>query len=422
MTVELPAERVDPEVEKRLREMTRSVRMNGFRPGKVPLSVLRKRYGEQVRQEVFASLIQSSYYEALEQQAVTPAGPPKIEPEDKGPGQVLAYTATFEVAPEIVLGDFGAAEIKKPVAEVTDADLEEMIRKLRKQRAAWEEVERPAQTEDRLTIDFEGKIDGEAFDGGAAADASLELGSGNMIEGFEAGLAGATRGETRSLDVRFPDDYQAAHLAGKPAVFEVTVKKIEQPVLPEIDAAFIQAFGVEEGGEEAFRSEVRSNMERELKEKIHQKIKDGVMTAILETTPLDVPKSLIEQEAEALREHTRQSMGRQAPGIELPLSLFEDQAQRRVKIGLLIAEIVKANGLKVDAEQVEARIRDAAQSYENPDEVVEFYKTNQEQRGQIENLVLEDQVVDWVMQQVQVADEPVGFEELMDPKRQTEKS
>lgn len=417
MKVALPAERVDPEVEKRLREMTRSVRMNGFRPGKVPLSVVRKRYGDQVRQEVFGALVQTTYYEALQQEAITPAGPPRIDPEDKGPGQEVGYTATFEVIPEIIPGDMGGAEIKKPVAEVTDADLEAMIAKLRKQRANWEAADRPAQNEDRLTIDFVGKIDGEAFEGGSAEDVILVLGSGRMIEGFESGLEGASENETRTLELQFPENYQAENLAGKPAVFEVNVKKVEQPLLPDIDEAFVKTFGVEEGTEEAFRSEVRSNMERELKEKIHNLIKTRAMDAVLEINPIEIPKSMVDEEASALRERTRANMGQQAAGIELPLDLFRGEAERRVKIGLILAEIIKANGIKVDSERVDARIQEMAESYEDPAEVIEYYRTNREQRAHVENMVLEDQVMDWVMQQAKVVDEPAGFEELMDPKQ-----
>jgi trigger factor len=419
MTVELPAERVDGEVEKRLRHLAKTVRMDGFRPGKVPFNMVLKRYGDQVRHEVFGELIQSTYGEALRQENLHPAGrPSNIEPEDKGAGNGVSYVATFEVLPEVKLGDLATLSVTRPQAEVTDADVEAMIEKLRKQRTRWNKVERPAADGDRLIVSFEGRIDGETFEGGSADDVPVVLGAKGMIPGFEEGLVGAAPGEERTLEVRFPDDYHAKELAGKPASFQAKVAEVQEPELPEVDDAFIRLFGVQEGGVEAFRKEVRGNMERELQEKIGAITKERVMDALLASTELSAPKALVEEECASMRDRVRSQLGTQAAagGFELPLSLFEEQAARRVKLGLLIAEVVKANGIKVDQDRVRQRVEAFAQTYERPQEVVKFYYSNRGQLGAVENLVLEDQVVDWVLERVQAAPEPTSFDALMNPQ------
>ncbi len=420
MTVELPAERVDQEIDKRLQRIAKTAKMAGFRPGKVPMSVVRRHYSDQVRQEVFGELVQSSYFEALSHEKLQPAGNPTIEPLDKDPGEGMAYTAVFEVMPEIQLSDLSGVTIKRPGVEVTDQDLQQMIEKLRKQRMTWGEVERSAEDGDQVTINFKGFIDDEAFAGGSADDVPLVLGSGSMIEGFEEGLIGAAAGDTRSLELKFPDEYRVADLAGKAARFEVEIIKVSEPVLPEVDEEFAKAFGVAEGGMEAFEKEIRSNMEREAEGKVREAVKQQAMDALLEQNSIEIPQAMVKQEAQALLEQTRANLaqGGHKSNMELPVDLFEDQAKRRVSLGLLIAEVVKANEIKLDEERVRARVEEVAQSYEQPQEVIDYYYANQQQLAAMQNLVIEEQVVDWVLEQAQVEDDPTSFDALMNPSEE----
>ncbi len=414
MTVELPAEDINKEVENRLKQLSRTVRMPGFRPGKVPMKILRTRYGTQVQQEVFGDKIQSSFSEAVTQQELRPAGMPKIEPDlAQGQGEArYAYTAVFDVLPEIELASLSGSSIERPVAEVTDSDVDEMIERLRKQRQTWSEVEREAQDGDQVTISFVGKIDGEAFDGGSANDVPLVLGSGAMIEGFENALVGAKAGDKPSVEVTFPEDYRVKELAGKPAVFEVELGKVSEPVLPEVDAEFAKVFGVESGDLEQFRTDIRKNMERELRQRIQSKVKAQAMDALLEANPLDVPIALVEEEITALMEQTRQNAG--GHSMELPRNLFEKEATKRVRLGLLVAEVIKKNGIKLDEDRLQSTIEDMASTYEDPQQVIEFYAGNRQQRRAVENLVLEDQVVDWILGEGQVEDVQKTFMEMTD--------
>lgn len=415
MTVELPAEKVNEAVEKRLKEVARTTRLDGFRPGKVPLSVVRKRFSGQIRQEIFGDLVKSSYFEALAQEKLQPAGEPSIEPIDEGAG--MGYVAVFEVMPEVELGSLAEAEIKEPAVRVTDDDLQEMLEKLRKQRTTWTDVERGAQDGDQVTIDFKGFIDGEAFDGGSADGVPLVLGSGSMIPGFEEGLAGVESGDERTLDLQFPEDYQTEKLAGKAARFEVKVLKVAEPVLPEINEEFAKAYGVSEGGVEGLHTEIRSNMERELKEKIRSVLKEQAMDALLKVNRLEVPKVLVGEEAKAILEQTKSNMAQNghASSIDLPVSLFEEQAQRRVTLGLIIGEVIRQHKIELDEERVRQKVEQFAQSYEEPQEVIDYYYANKQQLASVENVVLEDQVVDWVLDQAKVEQSETGFDELMNP-------
>ncbi len=417
MTVELPAERVDEAVEKRLKEVARTVKLDGFRPGKVPMSVVRRQFKNDVRQEVFGDLVQSTYFEALTQEKLTPAGEPSaIEPAEAGDG--MAYTAVFEVMPEVVLNDLGDTKVTRTVAEVNDEDLDEMIEKLRQQRIVWTAVAREAQNEDQVTMDFKGFIDGEAFDGGSADAVPLVLGSGRMIPGFEDGLVGAKAGESRTLELNFPEDYHAEAMKGKPATFEIDVKEVSESVLPEIDDEFIKAFGISEGGVDAFRADIRGNMQRELADKLQSLVKEQVMDALIELNPLQVPGVMVNQEAKGIQEQTRNNMAQygQSTEMDLPLDLFKEQAEKRVKLGLLIGEIIRVNELTVEEGRVQARIEQFAQTYESPQEVIDYYNNNQEQLASIQNIVLEDQVVDWVLEQVKVDDVESRFDQVMNPE------
>ncbi len=411
VTVNVPAEQVDQAVDKKLQSIARTVRMDGFRPGKVPMRVVKQRFGDQARQEAYGEVIQSTYYEAISEQKLVPAGEPSIKlNEEAGEGE-FSYTATVEVMPEIKLNDLGELEIKRPVAEVTEEDVDTMIERLRKQRTTWKEVDRPAQKGDTVHIDFKGFIDGEAFDGGSAENVPLELGSGSMIPGFEDGLIGAKAGDEVKLEVRFPDDYQAEQLAGKDAVFEVKVNKVSEPEMPEIDEDFVKAFGVEDGTEASLRAEVRGNMERELKQKLKTLTKEKVMDALLAANPVTVPKAMVQREAEVIKSQAMNEMAQagQASSMDLPASVFEPQAERRVALGLLINAVVSENGIELDQQRVNETIAEFAQSYEQPQEVIDFYNGNKEQRAMVENLVLEDQVVDTVLDKAKVEDEPATF-------------
>lgn len=415
MLVDLPAEQVDAEVNKRLQQLSKQVRLDGFRPGKVPMRVIKQRFGEQVKQEAYGELIQTSYYKAVNQEGLKPAGEPKIELRDEDGERGFGYSAKFEVMPEVELADFSGISVVKPLAEVQDTDIDAMVEKLKKQRTIWNDVDRAAQDGDTVHIDFKGMIDGEAFEGGSAENVPLVLGSGAMIPGFEDGLVGASADEERTLEVSFPEDYQNKEVAGKPSTFEVKVLKVSEPTLPEIDEDFVKAFGVEDGTEASFMKEIRGNMERELSQKMLATTKERALDALLGANDLIVPGALVSQEAERLKQQAQNDMAQagQTSSIDLPLSIFESQAERRVKLGMLVAEIVSKNDLTVDQDRVRRKIEDLASTYEDPEEVVHYYLNDANQKAGIDNLVLEDQVVDWLLDQMQVTDEQTSFDEIM---------
>jgi trigger factor len=409
MTVQLPAEKVNEIVDNKLRTIAKQVRLDGFRPGKVPLKVVRQRFGDHARQEAYGELIQSTFYEAASGEKLNPAGEPSIEVRDDDSG--FSYTAEFEVVPEVTLNDLSGATLERMTAEVSDADVDDMLEKLRKQRVTWNKVERAAQDGDQVTVSFIGKVDGEEFEGGSAQNVPIELGAGRMIEGFEQGLLGASAGDERTVHLSFPDDYQAAHLAGKPASFEITVNEVAEPVLPELDEEFAKAFGVEEGGLEKLRADIRENMERELRQKLRSRNKEKVMDLLLENNEFTVPRAMIDSEAQRLKEETKQQMQGQS-SVDLPLDIFREQAERRVKLGMLVAAIVDQQKIEVDEERVRSTVDDFAASYESPQELRDWYYADNERLNPVRNLVLEDQVVDWITGQVNVVDQQSSFQEL----------
>jgi trigger factor len=410
MTVELPAEQIEEAVTKRLKRIGKTARMDGFRPGKVPMNMLRRRYGGQVLQEVYGEIIESSYQEAIQQQNLQPAGLPKIEPK-AGEGQnVFSYIATVEVMPEVTPAKLEGS-IKRPVAEVADADVEEMLEKLRKQRASWNAVERPAAEGDQVKVSYQGTLEGEAFEGGSEDDVPLVLGSKRMIEGFEAGLVGMVKAQKRTLELKFPDDYRVEALAGKPVTFEVEVSEVAEQALPEVDEEFAKAFGAHQGVEK-LKQDIRDNMQRELRQRIWSRLKNQAMDLLYHSNPIQLPSALVQEEIKALREQTRSQLQGGAGSIELPDNLFEDQARRRITLGLVIGEVVKQNRIELDRERVRRTLEDFATSYEDADEVIRHYLSNRSQMAAIENIVLEDQVVDWILEQVQVEDEPSTFAAL----------
>lgn len=410
MRIDLPFERIQGEVDKRLQQMARSARLPGFRPGKVPLKLLRQRYGEQLQQEVFGELVQSSFSEAVAQESLRPAGMPRIEPEIDRGEQRFGYTAVFEVLPQFELASLAGKVVKRPVAQVTDDDLEAMIERLRAQRKTWAPTDGPAVSGHRLTVSYAGTIDGEPFEGGSSSDTQVELGSGRMIPGFEEGLIGASAGETRALELQFPDTYHRKELAGRPVHFEVKVDAVLQPVLPEVDAAFARNLGIEDGDLERFRADVRANLERELAQRTKARTKEQVMDLLVSANTIEIPAVLVQEEIRSLKDQMRQNIG--GGRMELPDNLFEDSARRRVALGLIIAEIVKQNGIKADPARIRAAVEDMAVTYEQPQEVIDYYYGDRQRLAPVESLVLEEQVMDWVLDQVTVENESLSFAQL----------
>lgn len=423
MTVGVPAADVDNAVTARLQEAAKTVRINGFRKGKVPMKVIKNRFGAGVRQEVIGDVIGRAYQQALADEGLRPAGQPKIEPKNLEEGKDLEFIATFEVYPEVALPDFSKIKAEKQVAEVTDADIDTMIENLRTQRQTWEEVKRQARNNDKVNIDFTGTMDGEEFQGGSATGTELVLGSGRMIPGFEKGLLKAKKGEQVKLELTFPEEYQNKELAGKPVVFDVTVNSVSAPVLPELNDEFFAAFGVTEGGEEAFRTEVRANMERELRKAARNRLKSELMDALLAEIELEVPQALISAEIDVLRQQALQQFGAGAKNLDpslLPDELFSEQAEKRVRLGLALGEVIRQQNIRADAELVREAIEDIASTYESPEDVINWYYGNQEQLSQIESAVLEDQVFDLILEQAQVSEVAVSYEELTRPKQETD--
>ncbi|SIQ91292.1 trigger factor [Aquipseudomonas alcaligenes] len=415
MTIGVPAERIETEVTKRLQQTARRAKVPGFRPGKVPMNVIRQRYEDAARQEALGDLIQATFYEAIVEQKLNPAGAPAVEPKVFEKGKDLEYVATFEVFPEIKLAGFDGIAIERLQADVTDADLDNMLEILRKQNTRFEAVERVAENGDQLNIDFVGKIDGEAFAGGSAKGTPLVLGSGRMIPGFEEALVGVKAGEERVINPTFPADYQNLDLAGKTAEFTVTVNSVSAPQLPELNDDFFALFGIKEGGLEGFRAEVRKNMERELRQAIKSKVKNQVMEGLLAANPVEVPKALIGNEVNRLRVQAVQQFGGNIKPDQLPAELFEEQAKRRVVLGLIVAEVVKQGELKADEARVRELIEEMASAYQEPQQVVAWYYKNDQQLNEVRSVVLEEQVVDTVLQKAKVTDKAVSYEEAVKP-------
>ncbi|WJW74499.1 trigger factor [Thiohalobacter sp. IOR34] len=417
MTVQLPAEQVDQEIDNRLKSLARTARLDGFRPGKVPMRVIKQRFGRQVEQEVANELIGSSFQEALSQQNLRPAGGPRFEPGEIQAGQGLEYVAIFEVYPEFEPAGLEGVEIEKPAVEVSEADVDAMIDKLRQQRASWESVERPAKEGDQVTVDFKGTIEGEPFEGGEGSGMQVEIGSGRMIDGFEEGLVGAKAGDELTLDLKFPEDYGKSELAGKPVQFAVKVTQVAEPKLPEVDEDFARSLGIEDGSVESLRSEIQRNMQRELDAALKAVVKDRAFEALLAANEIEVPAALVDEEIQRLSEEMHQQLGGNSQGLNLPGSLFEDKARRRVTLGLIIGEIVKRNGIQVDPERVRSTVENIAASYEKPEEVVRWYYENQEALASAQTLVLEEQVVEWILGQAKVSEKPCSFDELIEMRQ-----
>ncbi|MBT8145647.1 MAG: trigger factor [Gammaproteobacteria bacterium] len=423
MTIAVPSEEVDSAVNERLQEAARNVRLNGFRKGKVPFKVVKNRFGKGVRQEVIGELMNRSFYDALNEKQIRPAGQPSIETNNVDEGKDLEFTATFEVYPEIELPELSGVEVEKLAAEVTDADIDQMIETLREQRHSWQEVEREAADGDMVNIDYVGRQDNEEFQGGTAEGSSLVIGSGRMIPGFEQGLIGAKAGDVVTLNLTFPEKYHNSEMAGKDADFNVTVNKVSEKVKPELDDEFFASFGVDEGGMEAFRAEVSQNMERELKGASRNKVKIKIVDSLLNACQVNVPKALVDDEIANLRNQALQRMGAGPdqnfdPSL-LPDELFKEQAERRVASGLIIGEFINKAELKPDPDKVRAAVEEIASTYESPEEVVNWYYGNQEQMAAVEGSVLEDAAFDYILEQVKVVEKQVSYEQAIKAESDT---
>ncbi|MDO6459465.1 trigger factor [Granulosicoccaceae sp. 1_MG-2023] len=417
LTVTVPSEAIDSKVEERLNSMKKTVKVNGFRPGKVPMSVIKKRYEGQVRGEVLGDVINSSFYEAVSQEKLRPAGYPQITPVESESAEGFTFDAVFEIYPEITPAAVDSISIERPVAEVKDSDVDDMLETLKKQRGTWEDADRASQNEDQVVIDFTGRVDGEEFDGGKAENTPLVLGSNSMIPGFEDQIVGMKAGEEKTIKVTFPEEYQAEHLAGKEAEFDIRVHSVQERKLPEIDEEFVKSFGIEDGDVEALRKDIRNNMERELKQALDAAVKNQVMEGLLEVNEIDVPAALVKEETGRMKQQLMQQMPQGANADTLSDDLFADDATRRVKLGLLIAEIVKQNEIKASPEKVREQIENIAASYQEPQQVIDYYYGNRELLQNMEGVVLEQQVCDWVLDKAQVSDVEKEFKDVMNQAR-----
>jgi len=418
MTVSVPEAVVQEKMAERLKSLAREVKVDGFRPGKVPHQVVKKMFGDRVRGEIANDLIKDTYYDALEGQDLKPAGHPYIEPLDETDG--FKYTAVFEVYPEISLDGIDKLEVIRPVATVKDVDVEDMIEKLRAQKQTWQLVERPAQENDNVTISFSGTSEGENFTDGKVDDFQVVLGLKKMIAGFEDNLMGLVAGANKAFSLVFPDDYGNEKLAGKVAEFDVDVVKVEEPVLAEIDEEFVKAYGIEDGSVESFRADVRNNMERELEQALRGKLKTSVMDALCEKIQLTVPNTMVDAEVELLMKPYIETAKRQKMKLEdlkLPRDVFEGQAKRRVSLGLILGEIIQNKAIELDGTKVRSTIEEMAKSYERPEDVVAWYYSDETRLNEVQQMVLEDQVVEWLVAQAKVTDETVNFTDVMDKQQ-----
>lgn len=420
LNVSLPLQEIESEVASRLKRLARSVKMHGFRPGKVPYRLVEAQYGGQVRQEVVGDALQKTFGEAVRQQNLRVAGYPRFEAKPpaaaEGAAADVEFSATFEVYPEVSVNDLAGATVERPQVAVDDAAIDKTIEVLRKQRVQYNEIDRPAQAGDGITIDYAGTIDGLPFEGGSAQAHSTILGEGRLLPDFEAAVLGMRPGEQRRFELTFPEDYHGKEVAGKRAAFEVTLHRVAAPQLPEVDRDFAVALGIADGDLEKLRADVRANVEREVRRRCEGRVKDQVMKVLLEHASIDLPKSLVQMEIERLMEGMRRDLaarGLKSADIPMPPEAFEPEARKRVALGLIIAELVRRENLAAKPEQLKTMVQDYAESYERPDEVVRWYYQSPDRLREVESLVLEGNVVDWVLARVKVEDRPTAFDEMM---------
>ena len=412
----ISVETIEAQVQARLKHLARTVKMPGFRPGKVPLKMVEQTHGGQARSEALGAAIEQAFGEKIQEEKLRVAGQPRIEPKEGSPEGAMEFTAVFEVYPEVTIGEMGDKQIERPTLEVSDAEVDKTIDVLRKQRTTYDAVEREAKADDRVTVDFTGRKDGEVFQGGEATDFPFVIGAGSMLKEFEEAAIGMKAGDTKKFNMTFPEDYHAKELAGQEVEFEIIIKEVGEAKLPEIDEEFAKSLGVESGDVAKMREEVKANLEREVSRRIKARVKEQAMDALLEANPIDVPQALVGREAEAMAQNARQDMAQRGMQVkDLPISAdwFMDQAVRRVKLGLVLAELVKTKELFAKPEQVRALVEDFAQSYEDPQEVIDWYYTQPDRLQQAEALVIEDNAVEWVLANAKTEDKAVDFDELM---------
>ncbi|WP_026354244.1 trigger factor [Massilia niastensis] len=426
LTISFPVADVRTEVEKRLKKQAKTAKAPGFRPGKVPLKMVAAQYGYQIETDVLNDKVGRAFNDAANENELRVAGFPKIEPKEEAPEGMLAFDATFEVYPEVVLSDLAGVEIDTVATEVTDAEIDKTIDILRKQRVHYHTKgeagehgtggEAVAANGDRVTVDFVGTLDGVEFAGGKAEDYAFVLGEGRMLPEFEAATVGLKVGESKTFPLAFPEDYHGKDVAGKTAEFTITLKKLEWAHLPEVDTEFAQSLGIEDGSIEKMREDIKVNLEREVKARVKARNKEAVMDALVKSTELDVPKVMIDQDSERLAEMTRQDMaqrGMDVKNLPFPSEMFKDKAERRVRLGLILSQLVSDNNLQATQEQVKAQIEDFSQSYEDPKEVLKYYYSDRRRLGEVEALVLEENVVNYVLGKAKVSSKTVAFDELM---------
>jgi len=417
MTVELPEEDFEKAVQNRLQQLARTVKIDGFRPGKVPLSVVKKRFSNEARKEALEESVQSTLYQAMNQENLRPAGAPQVEflPLEEGKGPT--YAVVFEVMPELTLSDMTSAEIEKPVVEITEANIDATIDRIREQRKEWKDVTRKSKDGDQVTIDFVGKLDGVAFDGGTGTDVKVVLGAGQFIPDFEKGLKGLKAAEEKVIDATFPEEYGNKDLAGKAVQFETMIKAVSEPVMPEVDEDFVKALGVEGGTVEALRDQVKENMTRELDQVLREVVKTNVMDAIIAQHELELPEVMVKDEIKRLAEQTRQMFAQQGmppmPEGSINDDLYRDQAVRRVSLGLIMSDIVSSNELVATADKVRAAVEEIAAPYEQPEEVINYYYADKNRLGEVEAVVLEQNVVDWVLDKAKTVEKKEEFDAIM---------
>ncbi|MFS1562713.1 MAG: trigger factor [Candidatus Arsenophonus phytopathogenicus] len=414
VTITVPNADIEKAVNSELINVSKKVRIDGFRKGKVPMNIVKQRYGTSVLQDALGDIMQRNFVSAIIEQKINPAGAPKYQPEQFKTGEDFTYTVEFEVYPEIELKGLENIKVEKPIVAVKDEDVDTMLETLRKQQATWQEIKEKVAADSRVTIDFKGTIDGEVFEGGNANDFVLVMGEGRMIPGFEDGIMGHQEGEEFTIDVNFPADYHAENLKGKAANFAITLKKVEQRVLPELTEEFIKQFGVPDGSMESLRAEVRKNMERELKTAVRNRIKTQVLDDLVKENEIEVPIAVVDSEINVLRRQAAQRFGgNEKQALVLPREIFEEQAKHRVIVGLLLGEVINKNSLTADDVRVKSLIEEMASAYEDPSEVIEYYSKNKELMDSVRNLALEEQAIEILLEKAEVTDKETQFQELM---------
>ena len=416
MKVTVPKENVDGEIQKRLKDLAGRVKIDGFRPGKVPFSVVSKKFRGQVSQEVVGEVMQNSFYEAVTQEKLRPAGMPLIEPGDTKDG--FEFTATFEIYPEFEVKGLDSILVERPTLDISDTDLDKMLETIRGQRKTWQEADRAAKDGDQVTIDFVGSMDGIEFQGGTGQQVAVELGAKRMIPGFEDQLIGTKAGQELTLNVTFPENYQAADLAGKDAQFATTVQKVEESVLPELTDEFAAEFGIKDGGLVALKKQVRDNMQREADQAITGRVKEQVFDGLVGLNLLEVPKALVDSEIETMVKQRQESMKQYAAAgqvQDVDPAQFEDQAKRRVSLGLILSEVIKGGKISVPPVRLREAVEKLASTYERPEDVVKYYYSDKDRLQEVENVTLEEMAVEAVLEQAKVSDKATSFDALMNP-------